>query len=349
VRKLACLIPMFRGRAVGAVVCGLFVLSAIPAAAQAPAVAPYRLRVFAKGTGSYSQPDSIALSARGDAVFIGYGNGVAKDGSDNLYSTIVEYTLDGQIVQKFSVKGHNDGLKVDPRTGLLWALQNEDGNPNLVIINPGSGDQDTYMFAPTTHGGGYDDIAFLKDQVFISASAPGKDPNTDPAIVSAEVDGGFVEVHPVLLGNATAVDIPTGKKVTLNLQDPDSLTLTPNGDLLLDSQCDGELIIVHHPAQESQRVFHLSLMSDGVPAKVDDTVFTHSGEGFILVSDLNANIVYAIDRAFWPDHGAYSASNTLGLVGRLDLETGNPKPVVTGLQNPRGMAFVGKQDEQEDR
>jgi hypothetical protein len=341
---------MFRGWLVGAVVCGLFVLWAIPAAAQAP-VSPYRLRVFAKGTGCCSQPDSIALSARGDAVFIGYGNGVAKDGSDGKTSTIVEYTLDGQVVQKFSVPGHNDGLKVDPTTGLLWALQNEDGNPNLVIINPGSGAQNAYTFAPTPHGGGYDDIAFLKDQVFISASNPGKDPNTDPAIVSAEVDGAFVDVHPVVFGNATAVDIPTGKTGTLNLQDPDSLTLTPNGDLLLDSQCDGELIIVHHPAQKSQSVFHLSLTSDGVTGKVviDDTVFTHSGEGFILVSDLNANTVYAIDRALWPDRAAYSASNSLGIVGRLDLETGNVKPVVTGLQNPRGLAFVGKQDEQEDR
>jgi hypothetical protein len=86
-------------------------------------------------------------------------------------------------------------------------------------------------------------------------------------------------------------------------------------------------------------------MSDGVPAKVDDTVFTHSGEGFILVADLDANTVYAIDRAFWPDRSPYSASNSLGLVGKLDLETGNLKPVVTGLKNPRGMAFVGNQEE----
>jgi hypothetical protein len=38
----------------------------------------------------------------------------------------------------------------------------------------------------------------------------------------------------------------------------------------------------------------------------------------------------------------------LGLVGRLDLETGNLKPVVTGLKNPRGMAFV-RSPEDDDR
>jgi hypothetical protein len=127
------------------------------------------------------------------------------------------------------------------------------------------------------------------------------------------------------------------------------LTLTPDGDLLLDSQDDAELVIVHHPGRGSQRVFHLGLTSDGVPAKIDDTVFTRSGEGFILVSDLDANTVYAIDRAFWLGRSAYSASNSLGLVGRLDLETGNLKPVVTGLKNPRGMAFVRIQEEDDDR
>jgi hypothetical protein len=349
VTRLACLIPTFRAF-VGAAVAALLALPAIPAEAQAPkVVAPYRLRVFAKGVvGHYTQPDSIAVSARGNAVFIGYGNGAANDGSDKGQSTIVEYTLDGRIVRSFAVKGHNDGLKIDPRTGLLWALQNEDGNPNLVIINPWNGAQSTHAFGPTAHGGGYDDLVFVRDKVFISASAPASNPNTGPAIVSAEVEGGFVEVNPVLPGNATAFDIPTGKKLTLNLQDPDSLTLTPEGDLLLDSQDDAELIIVHHPGQESQRVFHLALTSDGVPAKVDDTVFTREGEGFILVSDLDANTVYAIDRTFWLGRAAYSASNSLGLVGRLDLETGNLKPVVTGLKNPRGMAFV-RSPEDDDR
>jgi hypothetical protein len=350
VNKSACLIHSFRLRLVGTAACVLLALPAIPAAAQVPqAAAPYRLSVFAKGVvGSYTQPDSIAVSAWGDTVFIGYGNGVAKDGSDGKQSTIVEYTLTGGIVQTFQVTGHNDGLKIDPETGLLWALQNEDGNPNLVVITPSSGAQTRYVFGPT--GGGYDDMVFLKDKVFFSASNPAHDPNTDPAIVSAELDGLFVEVKPVMAGNAIATDIPTGKNVSLNLQDPDSLTLTPDGDLLLDSQADQEIVIVHHPGQMSQKAFHLGVTSGGTPAEIDDTVFSRSGEGFILVSDLDANIVYAIHRAIWPGGVAYSAANVLGLVGKLDLETGNLTPVVTGLKNPRGMAFVRNQEEEgEDR
>ena len=81
----------------------------------------------------YFQPDSIAQL--GDRIFIGYGNGAAPDGSDGKSSTIVEYKSNGDVVNTYTVIGHNDGLRVDPRTNQLWAMQNEDGNPNLVIID----------------------------------------------------------------------------------------------------------------------------------------------------------------------------------------------------------------------
>jgi hypothetical protein len=322
----------------------LFAFAAIPAAAQVTppqAVPPYTLRVFATGvTSASTQPDSIALSASGERVFIGYGNGVAKDGSDGKSSTIVEYTLNGSIVRQFSVVGHNDGLKLDPATGHLWALQNEDGNPNLVIINPGTGAATVYTFGPTAQGGGYDDIVFRNGRVFLSASNPQSNPNTAPAIVSAELEGHTVEVNPVLAGNATAIDIPTNQTVTLNLLDPDSMILSPEGDIVLDSQSDAELAIVQHPGQKSQQVFRLPISSAGASATVDDTVFSRSGRGFILVSDLDANIVYEIDRAFWPGQVPFSASDQLGLVAELDLGTGNLTPIATGFVNPRGMAFV---------
>ena len=94
----------------------------------------------------------------GTNVFVGYGNGVAKDGSDGKSSTIVEYASTGAIVQTFSVPGHNDGLKVDPATHLVWALQNEDANPNLVIINPTAGTETQYTFAAAPLAGRVRDL-----------------------------------------------------------------------------------------------------------------------------------------------------------------------------------------------
>ncbi len=157
-------------------------LTTLVATGQLSVSAPYTISTFATGVaGTYFQPDSIAVL--GDRVFIGYGDGVAKDGTDGKSSTVVEYKLNGDVVGIISVLGHNDGLRVNPQTKRLWALQNEDGNPNLAIINPATGTQTFYTFGPTPHGGGYDDIAFRGNDVFLSASNPSNNPNFGPAIV----------------------------------------------------------------------------------------------------------------------------------------------------------------------
>jgi hypothetical protein len=319
--------------------CALFA----PDTARAqPNPAPgYSVSVFARGGGAtgYTQPDSIAID-RGN-VFIGYGNGVAKDGSDGKSSTIVEYTTGGQYERQFSVVGHNDGLRFDPATHLLWAIQNEDGNPNLAIINPMTGSRLNYTLGSVNGGGGFDDVVFRNGQAYLSASNPAKNPNSDPAIVTATILGSVVATSPVLLGNATARDIATGLQTTLNLQDPDSMTLTPKGSLLLSSQDDARLVSVNNPGA-GQTVETLALTSAGATAKVDDTVFA-APSGSILVSDLATNTVYDITGPL-TSGGAYTAginqSTNDGFVGSLNQATGKITPIVTGLINPRGMAAL---------
>lgn len=324
------------------------VVSAISlaASAQIEVQPPYKLTIFATSPAGSSQPDSIAVLK--DRVFIGFGNGVAKDGTDGKSSTIVEYRLDGSIVRSFSVVGHNDGLKFDPQTKLLWALQNEDGNPALTIINTKAGTQQDFTFAPTVHGGGFDDIVFRNGEVFLSASNPSKNPNTDPAVVRATLSGGSVVVTPVFAGNATATDVLAETPVTLNLQDPDSMTTDPGGDLLLDSQADSEVVIVRHPNTPSQSAVVVPITSPFAGTQLDDTVFATASEGFILVSDLNAGIIYKIQRKHFTPGVAYSAANVPGFVGRLDLEFGLVTPIVAGLQNPRGMAFIARHNDDDD-
>jgi len=82
-------------------------------------------------------------------------------------------------------------------------------------------------------------------------------------------------VTPVLSGTATATDIPTDTPIGLNLQDPDSMIVNPHGDLVLDSQADAELIIVHHPGYTDQSVYHLGLTKNGAAVQIDDTVFAN--------------------------------------------------------------------------
>src|ERR1700736_5147699 len=89
----------------------------------------YQVCLFASSTSSYSHPDSVVVD--GHNIYIGYQNITAKDGADNKSSTIVRYNTSGKLIRKFTVMGHEDGLKMDPTTHLLWSLSNEDGNPVL--------------------------------------------------------------------------------------------------------------------------------------------------------------------------------------------------------------------------
>jgi hypothetical protein len=315
--------------------------AALVAAGQVTAVAPYTVSPFATSvTGVYFQPDSIA--AVDGRIFIGFGNGAAPDGSDGKSSTIVEYDTNGNVITTYSVVGHNDGLKVNPQTRQLWAMQNEDGNPNLVIIDPVSRSQTVYTFGPTPHGGGYDDIAFRGQDVFVSASNPANNPNTGPAIVRAQLSGSTVTVSPVLAGTPTATDITTDTPVALNLQDPDSMKFDPFGDLVLDSQADGELIILHHPGAFDQTVYHLGLTLNGAATQIDDTIYATSSHGVILVSDRDGETIYAVSKDVFSPAAAYSATPTS--VGRLDLDTGVITDVVTGMVSPHGMAFLGDEN-----
>ncbi len=322
----------------------MFGMIAVPAFGQTPqAVSPYKLTVFATAPAGMSAPDSIAVLR--DHVFVGYGDGHAPDGSDGLNSQVVEFGMDGSVVHVYTVPGHNDGLKVDPFTNRLWALQNEDANANLVIINPETQKQKLYTFGPTLHGGGYDDIVFRGCKVYISASNPANTTmNSGPAIVSARLEGKSVEIEPVLAGDASAIDIPTDATIQLNLTDPDSMALDPLGNIVLDSQGDQELIIVSNPDSSNQRILRLPLSyltpSGPVSVETDDTAFITSTQGFLIFADKGLNTVYILQKNAFSPGTAFTAADGGPFVGTLDFTTGVVTPIVTGLSGPGGMMFI---------
>ncbi len=160
--------------------------------------------------------------------------------------------------------------------------------------------------------------------------------------------GSLITVSETLAGNASAINVPTGATATLNLQDPDSMTLTPEGDLFLDSQGDSEVILVRHPDSDDQTVLQIPLSSPYGTPQIDDTIFTPSRKGFYLMADTPANTVYVISKEAFASGVAYSAAvgapNSAGVsegfVGKLDLDSGYITPVATGFQSPHGMAFI---------
>jgi hypothetical protein len=335
-----------------------WLMASVPAAAQTLPVAtpPYKISVFAESPNAISQPDSIV---RWDnSVIVGFQNHVAKDGTDGKSSTIVEFSLSGKVKRMFQVPGHNDGLRVVDGDD-LWALQNEDANPNLVVIELRTGKAKKYQFAPTPHGGGYDDMVVLNGKVYITASNPNLDSMGNslgfPALVRASLSGDSVLLEPVFNGNASATDIPTGQTVALNLTDPDSMTIDPRGNIVLDSQADSELVFIRHPLTEEQTLERLNITSSATgpgaaTITLDDTAFAPHPKAFLLVTDVNAGVIYRIDSGtlgFEPGT-AYSASDTLGLVGTLNLDNGFVTPIVTGFGSARGLLFVAP-DGDEDR
>jgi len=190
--------------------------------------------------------------------------------------------------------------------------------------------------------------------VYISASNPANNPNSGPAIVKAHLDGNVVDVEPLLAGTANATDIPTDASVQLNLQDPDSMTLDPQGNVVLDSQGDQMLIFVSNPGTPSQRALRLPLTyltpSGPTGVEVDDTAFTTSSEGFILFADKGLNTVFRLDKKAFAPGAAYTAADGGPFVGTIDVTTGAISPIVTGLKNPGGLVFVdtSKRDSDHD-
>jgi hypothetical protein len=329
-----------------------FMMTPAQALALPVATPPYSVTTFATAPAGLSKPDSITFSST--SIFVGYGNGGMPNGGGGAMSNVVEYDFNGHIVNNFTVVGHNDGLRYNPRTKELWALQNEDGNANLSIINLKTGKQTIFQIGTGPHGGGYDDLDFNNRKVYVSASAPTINPNTAPAIVSLTLEGTKAVLSGILNADASAINVTTGKTETLNLQDPDSMILDPLGELVMTSQGDGELIIVQHPGLSCQNALVVPLSSEtgGMTVgntQLDDTVFTTESSGELLVADKALNAIYAITTPYFAA-AAYSAVSVFAMpsapnpiesfVGQTNLTTGFVTPIVTGMSDPGGMAFI---------
>jgi hypothetical protein len=134
-------------------------------------------------TGS-SAPDSITKG--GGSLWVEYGNGADSAGAKGS-TTIVQYSLTGQLENSYTLTGLADGLKFDPNTGDVWALLNNDGNASVQLIDPStkqvSGTLDYasgYVYGPNS-GRGFDDVVFDGRRVFLSETNPANP--GDPVVV----------------------------------------------------------------------------------------------------------------------------------------------------------------------
>lgn len=341
------------------------------------AVAPgYNLSVFTTAPATNMHPDSIIQV--GTNLFVGYQmTGDVKDGSNPaLTNQVVEYDLTANVpmpTNTFTVPGHVDGLMAKTSTE-IWAMANEDGNPELTIINLKTGGQTTYhpTVNPPLHGGGFDDMVLINGVVYVTASNP-TTPGAAPTVVSLTLNpnGVTFDVAPVLAGDAQVLDItpsiggspnptflqmvtlvsPPSSPTNGALTDPDSEAVSPTGSLVVDSQADGKLVIITNPGTPTQAANLLLLTlfndKDGPVTPVDDTRFVPSAAGpngqlFMLFTD-TAQTIYKLATSFVAGT-AYSCGQ--GQVMMLDMKTGHLTPVAVSIGNaaaladPHGMVFV---------
>jgi len=314
-------------------------------AAQASSVAAlpgYQVCLFAAATTDMNHPDDIQVI--GSKVWIGWQNQSAKDGSSTVTSTIAEYSTGGKLLKTWSVIGHADGLHMDPATNVIWVTANEDAKPRLYLINPSSSTATTVTVPTTPQGGGLDDLRFVNGTAYVSASNPALNAagqNTSPALLKLTVTGTTAQLAPVLMANAKATTlIPPVSTVTLNLTDADSQQIDPQGDLMLNSQGDQELVFVHGIGTASQKVSVLA-----IGTQVDDVVWPTSAKGCLLVAD-NSSGVYSVCSDIWvPGSVIVDSANdstVINFVGVLNPGTGQVTPTMVGFGNPHGMAFIPK-------
>jgi hypothetical protein len=304
---------------------------------------------FARGTDvAATAPDSIAITK--NSLWVSYANAADSHGLGGN-STVVEYGLkSGKVRSTYSIPGSVDGLKIDPSTGIVWALQNQDGNSTLTLIDP---EEHTvskaipYAVKSATHG--VDDVVFRMDQTFVSYTNPVSP--TDPTILLVQNESNPIVTTPILLENAKGTDLATGLANQPTAQsDPDSLKLTPYGDLMLSSGGNAQLIFVSQPGTSSQSVSFLTLLDQTKHpvADLDDAIFATAHKGTFYLTDTGNNRVLKIDADKLPVGSLYASVASLKALVTVDRKTGIVTPLVGNLNGPHGLLFVAQTEEKDD-
>jgi len=287
----------------------------------------YNSYVFATGSNVNStSPDSVTYG--NGSIWVEYSNGAASSNYTGS-STIVQYSAFGAVQNTYSLGGNVDGLKYNPNTGLIWALQNQDGNSQLSTINPFTKTVSTYKYpSPNSTSRGFDDVAFIGNTVYMS--------QTNPASPSDAVLVKLNDPNPATPLSFSTVLPGAGILAT----DPDSVKSTPTGGLILTGENDKALTFITNPGAPSQNASSVKLSgaNGATIGSPDDSIYATAASGTFYVTDSSTNTVYAINASgLTPNSSLFvSVGNAFG---SLDPATGVVTPILTGT-GLHGAEFV---------
>ena len=292
-------------------------------------------QTFATGVAlGTTQPDSTYFGL--GSVWISYQNGSDSTGLSGS-STVVRYSPTGAVQHTWSIPGNVDGLRIDP-TGLVWALQNNDGNSTLTVINPVTNATTLYTYGSSytnVANRGFDDVEFTQGNTFLSETNPAS--NSDPIVLKLTTAlSSPLQVSGILNSHFTGTNLATGHNSPDTIMDSDSLILAPNGDLVLTGEADHQLVFIHNAGTPNQTESFINLL--GPSGSPDDSAFNGKAtEGYFLMSDTGGNTVYKITATgLTPNMTFVDMGNEFGWV---DLSTGDVNTIFTGV-SPHGLVFV---------
>jgi predicted secreted protein len=307
------------------------------------------IKTFQAPADGSNAPDSVTTA--GGSTFVEYGNGADSTGAGGS-STIVQYDKAGRIEFSYSIPGSVDGLKYNPVTGEIWALQNQDGNSTLTLIDPKTHEVSTPLsFANPSATRGYDDVVFKGNQVFLSYTNPVNpgDP-TLVELVNGDHPSGTLTTKTILSFGATGLDTVTGKTELVPQNDPDSLKLAPNGDLLLTSGADGAIIDVKQAGTAQQSVSFTPIAGVGANAGLDDVIKPDAKSGTFVLTDTATDKVFSFHATGLNTDDYYASVGSLKAFGQVDPTTGAFTPLLSAdnapgfnFSSPHGVSFTPDQ------
>jgi hypothetical protein len=304
----------------------------------------YNVQVFATGAAvNGSSPDSVSYG--NGSVWVAYQNGANSAGASGS-STVVRYSPAGAVQHSWTIGGNVDGLRVDPSSGLVWALQNNDGNSALTVINPTTNATTAYTYGNTytnVPNRGFDDVVFSNGSVYISETNPAG--GSDPVVWKLTSGlGSPLQVSPILKSTLTGTNLATGLSGSTTITDSDSLELAPGGALALTGEADQQIAFIYNAGLSTQYEKFISLLGtngqtiSGLP---DDTIYPNATGGLFYFADTGANKVYQVEASGLASGSVYiDVGNEFGI---LDTNTGIVTPIFTGT-SPHGADFVSFAD-----
>ena len=297
--------------------------------------------IFATAPDGARFPDSIT-SGNG-SVWVECGNDAKSDGSAGS-STVVQYDQLGNMQNTYTVPGLADGLKVDPATGDVWALQNQDGNSTVTLIDPATKQVSAPLsYAPPyTYGAdstrGYDDVAFVGQKVFLSYTNP-ENPG-DPVIqqlTNGTAPFGALQTTDVLRLGDTGTNLATGEtNQPLPVTDPDSLKSLPDGSLILTGEADRAFTIISNPGTTEQSASFVTLPAGS--SQPDDAIRPTTASGTFYISNQNDNNILAARVTGLNTNDLYATVGSS--LDEIDPTAGTATPIITGLNAAHGLLFM---------